>query len=468
MFQRYLVVQFGFVFRNDLSLAVLKEGLQRTLVHFPLFVGRLVLGSEDDMRICIEKDDLGDVLLEEFHCPARLSSVEDIEAIFISTTSFKSPCPFWPTISTELLFSANSHQEQLLKVRITRFASGECIVAVSAAHIIVDGFSLSYFVKYWSDECRELMGLPRSFVLETPSMDRMWVTASLGACESGKVPTSVQRLGLSNPEVSRAVDCRTPNGFLFLNSRWRVFKFIGSFMWNVFAGVRLVDLRIPSHVLTHWHQHLKRLAEEQHQEFRLSENDLLVSLVWYSMNAADVKSMHMSRLFVACDLRRRLDGAQHAFIGNGVLPIVATCPVSCGSSLLDLESDFPNIAQTVRSGIDALSRTAAESVVQWLAKAGPCSALSIRFGGPDVLVSTWKFSGLERVDFGADQNKLCRFIGHVHPLTARIAVVIPFRDCISIHAAVRSSRAPAVEKLFAELVRMMSAYRQPSVSPLFL
>ncbi|KAJ7571155.1 hypothetical protein O6H91_01G152300 [Diphasiastrum complanatum] len=120
----------------------LKDSLAKVLVHYPVLAGRVRTG--EDGRRYIDCSDEG-ILLVEATADARFDEWKDL-------INF----PMEPYLNLGDSVITDFSTAPLLRIQVTLFGCGGVAIGYGFAHIVIDGWSATEFMKAWSEVHREL------------------------------------------------------------------------------------------------------------------------------------------------------------------------------------------------------------------------------------------------------------------------------------------------------------------------
>jgi len=341
------------VFQETLEPEALRRSLTETLKNYPLLTGRLVRGKQGHPEVCC--NDAG-IRFQVAHSWRRLPKYGPYKTAKQKIFSYTEPIYPWRVLE---------HDTPLLSIRLTQFRGGGSILGVSVTHSIVDGFSISEFMRAWAKRNQG-----KSHPL--PRFDR----APLDQLGEGYEDTVLEQEKTDS---------------------WDKLRLLGKFSWIVARG-----LLSPNRIFRYTAEDLKAIRETLAPDVHLTKHDLVTASLWKEMTLAR-KAPHVSELMMIQNLRSiREVNIPRNYVGNAATAVYLDVP----SQNLE-EASLSEIGQKVRQGIIDLSMEDIRKLAAELTNSqsqGEGNLMSeevLDLFINKVMINNWSRFSMYNIDFGS-------------------------------------------------------------------
>jgi hypothetical protein len=199
-------IRLGFIFKRSIDAKRLCAALAETLVHFPQLAGRASIteaGEDGNKGVVLNYNDEG-VPFERVELDHQFEDFEH-NAKILAYTKIAAP------IDSKYFMQG---KDPPLRVRLSDFMGGGCLLGVSVSHAVADPTSFGQFLQSWSHLASKKVEAPQAPVHDGTMLMNVINNADpeWSSLEKGSV--------------------RTPLG------QWEVLKKVFNFIWNSNKGIR--------------------------------------------------------------------------------------------------------------------------------------------------------------------------------------------------------------------------------------
>ncbi|KAJ2365264.1 hypothetical protein H4S01_003346 [Coemansia sp. RSA 2610] len=369
----FMNVPYHFFYANDAGTAAsympsetMRMAFYQALQKFPLLAGHLRSDGTGKTTVVVDRAQL--------NMPEYLESTSDVDFATLREAKFHHSA--WPRglSTTKAITTAGaSGHIKLLNVHVVRLhANSGVVVFVNVPHYVVDGAGFFTFVELWGTLCRATRtndpALRQEAVARPLCFDRGLIGRSLPDkrtpldTETVRVYTEssliADWLAWLSPVMRGRVLSRAKFSSNVVSHTFRVSRdALAELRARVCAHLDELDVNVDdTHVLAALVSKMVAQAHakcrEQHEQSR-SMFAALASWLVGLVSGSETKSSQSLNLLA--DVRHGLDIVEHNYMGNGLIPHNAQCPLELLETPTTAKSlaDATSIVSRVYAGADA-------------------------------------------------------------------------------------------------------------------